>query len=299
MVQYNIITLSDDHITVRLTPKSGAIIDAYYKKIPFLRPQLAQNKKGFNVLDMAGFALIPFANRLKHNKFMYNRKKYDFKPNTTSDPYYLHGDAWLADWNIVSQQSNIIILEYIHKKNTLSPYEYRAKQNIYLKDNRLVINLNVTNLGDEPLPFGLGYHPYFPKTPQTKLCAKSQYMYKEKKNFLSGKIIAKPKNLNFYQFQPLPQHWVNNSFGGWNGLANIVWPEHHLQLDIATSSIFKYYHLFIPDKKFNSTYRDDYFCFEPISHASAAHHRPHFAGLKILNQGETLSGHIIYAPKQI
>lgn len=297
MKKQDIITLTNGLITVRLTPKAGAIIDAYYNQVPFLRPQPTILKKDFNVLDMAGFALIPFGNRLKENKFTHNDKEYHFKPNTASDPYYLHGDAWLAGWDIITQYQNEVSLQYTCKKNDKSPYQYCAKQKILLQNNQLIIQLSVTNMGIDALPFGLGYHPYFPRTTQTQLMAISQYMYKEKKNFLSGEIIAKTKKLDFCNAQSLPNQWVNNSFAGWDSAAHILWPENGLQLGITATPNFKYYHLFIPDRQFDPTYNDDYFCFEPSTHAANAHHRPNFAGLKILEYGATLYGQIICKPK--
>ncbi|MFV0320849.1 MAG: aldose 1-epimerase [Alphaproteobacteria bacterium] len=299
MSDYEVITLTDGHVTVRLTPQAGAIIDAYYHKIPFMRPQPEKNKKNFDVLNMAGFALIPFGNRLKGNKFVFNGNRYQFKANTVTDPYYLHGDAWLADWAVTGKYQNEVSLQYSCEENQTTPYRYLTKQKILLQNNKLIIHLSVTNKAADPMPFGLGYHPYFPRTTETKLRAKSQYMYNEKKDFLSGEIMAKTKALDFYDAQPLPKRWVNNSFAGWNGAAQIIWPENGLQLDMTAYPSFKYYHLFVPNKQFDTNYNDDYFCFEPSTHAANAHHRLNFAGLKILEHGETLAGIMIFKPKLI
>ncbi|NYY74571.1 hypothetical protein DMH88_12125 [Escherichia coli] len=47
-------------------------------------------------------------------------------------------------------------------------YHYRVSRAFHLTVDTLTVTLAVTNQGTETLPFGTGWHPYFPLAPQTR-----------------------------------------------------------------------------------------------------------------------------------
>ena len=51
------------------------------------------------------------------------------------------------------------------------PWPYRATQHFTLTPASLTVALTLTNEGDGPMPAGLGWHPYFPRTPRTTITA--------------------------------------------------------------------------------------------------------------------------------
>ena len=54
------------------------------------------------------------------------------------------------------------------------PFRYAARATYALDGGALTMRLWLRNLGPEPLPFGLGFHPWLVRTPQTLLLAKAQ-----------------------------------------------------------------------------------------------------------------------------
>lgn len=143
-------------------------------------------------------------------------------------------------------------------------------------------------MGDS-LPFGLGWHPYFPLSPGTRIQAHANGYWLEKEHWLTGAHQESlPQELDFNQPAPLPEHWVNNGFSGWDGAAAIQQPDLGYQLLMTTEPPAPCYFVFVSDPAFDKGYAFDFFCFEPMSHAPDDHHRPDFGQLTLLACGESM-----------
>jgi aldose 1-epimerase len=94
----------------------------------------------------------------------------------------------------------------------------------------------------------------------------------------------------------LPRHWINNGFTGWNGRAEIVWPEHELAVAITSGVCFHDYFVFMSDTRFEPEFAEDYFCFEPMTHRADAHHAVDLGGLVVLAPGASLTGEVRFKP---
>ncbi|MBZ9822631.1 aldose 1-epimerase [Mesorhizobium sp. CA4] len=259
----------------RLEAKSG---DAWH---PLLRPPPEGSDR--NPLKAGCFPLVPFGNRVEGNRLLFDRTEYRLKPNTPCDKHYLHGDGWLGNWTVEDRCDAEASLSFEFQGE---PYRYRATQRFKCEGVSFRAILGVTNLGERPMPFGLGWHPFFPLTPATTLQAPAVAYWTEKAGWLPDARIAIPENLDFSQAKTLPRQWINNGFDGWNGAASIVWPERHLRLCIETAPTLSRYFLFVSDTTFDPHYREDFFCFEPMSHSANGHNLPELGGLTVLAPGQ-------------
>ncbi|MEI9400823.1 aldose 1-epimerase [Mesorhizobium argentiipisi] len=229
------------------------------------------------------FPLVPFGNRVEGNRFLFDRTEYRLKPNTPWDKHYLHGDGWLGDWTVDDRGDAEASLSLEFQRE---PYRYRATQRFQCEGVSFRAILGVTNLGQRPMPFGLGWHPYFPLTPATTLAAPAKAYWTEKAGWLPDACTSVPEALDFKRQRTLPRRWVNNGFEGWDGAASIVWPERHLRLCVETAPMLSRYFLFIFDTMFDPHYREDFFCFEPMSHSANGHNLPGLGGLMVLAPGQ-------------
>ena len=285
------LTNSDNTLSLGLNLQGGSI--SYFnfrnknKKYDILRSE-KKNKRNFNIIKTAGFPLTPFCNRINKNVFTYKNKKYYLKNNTKMGKYYLHGDGWLNKWKIINKNKNSIQLTYINKKSKNTPYNYISNQELILNKNSLKISLSVQNLDNCDLPFGLGFHPYFPKNKLTLLKAKSKHYWIEDKDYIPTKAKPTPKKLNFNNFNILPSTWTNNCFDNWDSSAKIVWPDKKLMLSINTSKNCKFFFLHVSSKKFEKSFKNDYFCFEPMTHLVNAHNYKHNHGLVNLSKNQKM-----------
>jgi aldose 1-epimerase len=245
-------------------------------------------------LSSACFPLVPFGNRIAGNCFAFEGRAYELPPNLTGEEHYLHGDGWLSDWSILDRSADRVSLELDHV-SPRSPYAYRVRQDIRLSSQSLRMTLEATNTGEAALPFGLGWHPYFPLTDATTLHAPAASYWTEREGFLPDENVGIPPHLDFRRAKTLPRRWTNNGFEGWDGAAEIVWPERGLGLTITTEPVLSRYFLFLSDSAFDPAYRYDYFCLEPMSHSANAHNLDDGGGLAILRPGEGMRRSVTFS----
>ncbi len=289
------LTLESGPLRVAVSPQGGAIVEAWHGSVPLLRPCAADAESDFDVSKAGLFPLVPFGNRVAGNAFAFDGQTYRLAANTDGDPHYLHGDGWLGRWSPAACSQTRLELALRHAATVDSPYVYSATEQIAVDDQGFDVALSVTNEGERPLPFGLGLHPFFPLTPQTTLQVRATGYWTETAQFLPDRHEALPVELDFNRPGPLPAHWVNNGFEGWDGEATIRWPERGLALRILGSQEFSRYFVFVSDRSFEPSFRRDYFCFEPMTHRADAHHAPDLGGLRVLAPGEQLAGRVRFS----
>ncbi|WP_437887452.1 aldose 1-epimerase [Phytobacter sp. V91] len=265
-----------------LVSESGGVIEGFWHQdIPLLRP----GRQSGVAVESSCFPLVPFGNRVSGNGFQWQGKSYQFSPNVDWDSHYLHGDGWLNLWQLNEKTPSSLSLAY---RQCSGVYRYRAQQHFQLSDSALSVTLTVTSESDETLPFGLGWHPYFPLSEDTRIEAPACGYWLEREQWLAGEYQdALPAALDFNHPAPLPRQWVNNGFAGWDGKASIRQPGYGLRMH--TEPAAPCYFIFVSDPAFDKGYAFDFFCLEPMSHAPDDHHRPQAGKLVALKPGESLS----------
>ena len=244
---------------------------------------------GRDPLASACFPLVPFGNRIAGNRFSFEGTEHLLEPNVPWDPHYLHGDGWLSEWSVRAQSRSTLRLGLAHASRQ-TPYRYDAEQEIELGERSLTLRLSIVNRGRQALPFGLGWHPYFPLTPRTRLQARATGWWTEGEGWLPDREEPLRPALDFNVPRLLPRHWVNNGFEGWDGKARIAWPETGRTLTVEADRRFSRYFVFVSDPAFDKGYDFDFFCFEPMSHSANAHNIQGGAGLVRLAPGESMAG---------
>lgn len=280
----DVIRLEKSGLKVDVSPLGGAILAAHWHDTPILAPTRAPGLASQMLGAEACFPLVPFGNRIEGNGFHFGGAAYPLTPNT-ADPLVLHGDGWLQRWTIERHELDEIAFTYRQEASAASPFAYDATETISLDDDRLTLSLSVTNRAAETLPYGLGFHPYFPRTPTTRLITQAERYWSERESHLPGTAGPIPDDLDFSMGATLPDRWLNNAFDGWNGQARIEWPETGTTLCLATDKVFRHFVLYSPSAS------ADFFCFEPMSHRPNAHHAAD-GGLVRLAPVETLAGTI-------
>jgi aldose 1-epimerase len=171
-----------------------------------------------------------------------------------------------------------------------NPYDYEAVQTFRLVDGGLDQQVQVRHLGDAPLPYGLGVHPWFPRTPQTRITAPVQGVWLCGDDPLPvAHTTDFPPGWNLNEGAPANGPLIDNGYTGWGGEARIAWPELGLQLTAR-----------MPDfevdgcaaQHFCLVYRPPQgpaFCFEPITQPIDAFHLPGQPGLRVLGPGQQFS----------
>ncbi|PDT16861.1 aldose epimerase [Rhizobium sp. J15] len=271
------IELSHGDLLVRVSRRGAAVTAATFRGKPFLLP--AGGPEGI----FASFPMVPFGNRVEGNTMSFGGRDYVFQRNC-HDPLYLHGDGWISLWQLEELSPEHMRLCFSRDADRISPYAYLARQEIRLAGNRLALTLSVENRGEAALPFGLGQHPFFVRTPETRLTIAADRFWNERHDHLPGEPGPVPDDFDFSPGKPLPRLWMNNAFEGWDGQAAIAWPELGIQAALEADAALSRFMLYMRID------RTDFFCLEPMSHLPNGHHLPEFGGLMPLAPGEVLSG---------
>lgn len=286
------VILENDCLRLELSARFGAVLSLEYRRdgtyTHVLRPARPFVS---DATQSAAFPLVPFGGRIADNSFEMDCVRHELQPNT-DDPLRLHGDGWISEWTPHRVDPTRVVLSLHHAKNAEAPWQYFVQQRFSLLEDALEVTFLVENEGTETLPFGLGWHPYFPLTPQTRLTAPALAIWADGADFLPTVRNHIPPELDFSTPTPLPDIWINNVFEGWNRTAEINWPERHLSLRISATETMGSFVLFRPDQHFDDQYRGDWFCLEPMTHVVDAFHHSGRGGLVMLSPGETLAAGI-------
>jgi aldose 1-epimerase len=132
------------------------------------------------------------------------------------------------------------------------------------------MRLSIVNRADEPLPFGLGFHPWMVRTTKTHLKAKAQRVVLETSDHLpSGEAdVSSRPDWDFSAPRELPEGWVNSAFLGWDGRADVLWLDRRIALEVTSDPPLRVYIVYSPSAE------ADFFCFEPVTHRVDAHNAP-------------------------
>lgn len=83
--------------------------------------------------------------------------------NGTAYPMEIHGFADLLPWKVEKAEDSVIELTLAPNGLTkfVYPFEFLLTMRYELQGNQASLTLNVANKGDKPMPFSVGFHPYF------------------------------------------------------------------------------------------------------------------------------------------
>ncbi len=246
--------------------------------------------KTADLYRLASFAMVPWSNRISGGGFTHDGRFHPMQPNRAGEPYPIHGDGWLQPWELSQPAADTMVMTLESHRFMGNPYDYEAVQSFRLVNGGLDQELHVRHLGPDPLPYGLGLHPWFPRTPATRLTAPVQ-----------GVWLCGDDPLPTAHTQDFPPGWnlnegmqalgplIDNGYTGWGGTARITWPEQELELSMTmphfNSDGGAQHH-------FCLVYRPPQgpaFCFEPITQPIDAFHLPGRPGLRTLRKGEACS----------
>jgi aldose 1-epimerase len=228
--------------------------------------------------------MVPFSNRIAHGRFSSSGKDVCLSPNFPVDhhPHPLHGFGWLSAWQVMEQDAASATLEHAGPGGEW-PWPYRAQQSFSLNDEGLEITLSLTNLGATPMPTGLGFHPYFPRTDKTIYRAKHRGEWLNDHDCLPRHLNLGPEPRDWWEGEAVGTRVVDTVYIGREGPLIIGWPERGLQLTIEPTANLPFTAIYSPPGA-------DFFCVEPVSHMTDAVNRDRpDNGLVWLECGETLT----------
>ncbi|WP_342119267.1 aldose 1-epimerase [Pseudoduganella sp. OTU4001] len=270
-----LLRLESGPLRAELAPAIGGSLARFYSELGrgrrwhWLRPATDGALRARDARAMASFPLLPFCNRLRNGRATYAGRHIALEPHHSTAPHALHGLGWQLPW-----QGEM--LGAAHARLTLRhggedragagwPWPFEAVQDIRLYGSGLQLELSIRNLGDAPMPAGLGHHPYLPRRRGTRLTASLAGQWQTDAECLPTALERPALLQQLAQGRPVQGLRLDNNFCGWQGIARVDWPasSRHPQsaLTLSAGAPLTLLALYTPPQA-------RWFCVEPVSNCT-------------------------------
>jgi aldose 1-epimerase len=250
----------------------------------------------------------PWANRLDEQAFYANGKRYPFDMalGNIRGQIPIHGFVTTTDkWQVVETKATAAEafvtsrLEFSKQPDWMKqwPFAHTVEMTYRLKDGALEVATAVTNLSAEPMPLGIGYHPYFQLTDTKRdewtvsVGAKKRYLLSPQK-LPTGetepieKIFADPANVS------VKDHDLDDVFGDLvrdaQGRSTMTVKGKAQRLDVMFGPNYKAAVVWAPRPPAGQ--ERNFICFEPmvgITNAINMAHKGTYSELQVVAPGAT------------
>jgi aldose 1-epimerase len=284
MSRAELLTLSSGDLRVELSPSVGGAIATFQWTGAGPPRDLLRKCNGAskNVLDLGSFPLVPYVNRIRGGRFQFRGREVRLAANMSGDVSPLHGQGWVGAWRVEHSDQATAVLAFEHSAGEW-PWSYEARQHFSLDPDGLSVVLSCRNASDEPMPCGLGQHPYFPCSGETRIDAKVDHVWTIDEHVLPVDKVPAVGRFDLRDRQVCGQD-LDHGFGGWGGSTRLTDPEWPYDLEISSPEAC-FFQLYSPPS-------GGIFVAEPVTHANAALNAdeaewPQF-GMRVLGAGEEM-----------
>ena len=270
------ISMESGALCLLVDPAAGGSVAALeWQGLPLLRRQTAPG-----ILHSGCFPLVPFSNRIADSMFSFGGRTVTLPANHPSNPDEpaMHGLGWREGWTVTDRQDNRLHLSLTMDAGTW-PWAFTAEQSFALDGDTARFTLAITNRADTPMPAGLGFHPYFPRTPLTRLHALHRGEWQVDARRLPTVLDLRPDAIDWWLGQTAASRMVDTVYEQRRGPISILWPEQRLGLTMTPDDDLSCTVVYVPPD-------GDFLCAEPVSHMTDSLNRPGIGtGMRVLAPG--------------
>ncbi|WP_104668237.1 aldose 1-epimerase [Ensifer adhaerens] len=223
-----------------------------------LRPVEPKVVDAREALVMGCFPLVPYSGPVVGGRFSFLGKNYRLPRTHHRQTVPIHGDGWVSPWQTSCQGQATLELALEHTGVTGYPFRYSVHQRLRLSPNELEVELAVTNAGQEPMPVGIGFHPFFPKDNDTTVKTLNPLVWSQPDSGGSIDPQPTPAELDFTAGRKLEGIVLDHCFSGWSRHAILTWPSRGYSLVLEADETLDKIVVFAPEN-------EGYFCVEPVS----------------------------------
>jgi aldose 1-epimerase len=295
----DIITLRAGDCGLQLAPEAGGMVTRYWlargaRTWEWLRPASAAARARRDGYEASAFPLVPYSNRIREGRFRFGDRDVALPLNRPPERHSIHGQGWQTAWTASNVSASTAQLEFRHAANAW-PWAYRATQRFALSPTGLTVELALHNESDASMPAGLGWHPYFLRTPRTTLTAPVARIWLTDAEMMPTELAQLPIIADVSRGVMIDSVPLDNGFTGWSRRAVIDWPELGARLVMTAEPPLDFLTVFTPPDL-------PFFCVEPVSHATDAVNLTAPAadvGQRRLEPGATLRAIVTLTPEVV
>lgn len=162
---YECLQLSRGGYTLRIIPELGGQVIALEKEGRAALREPASQEDLQQASTSYGLPILFPPNRIDGGRFQAAGRCYQFQINEPARGNSLHGFLHKRPWQVIQASDALTELQLETDEQTdfylQFPHRLRAVQSCALSEKGLEHTVTIQNLGDEPMPVGLGFHSAF------------------------------------------------------------------------------------------------------------------------------------------
>lgn len=282
-----ILTIAAGGLSAGVAPEAGGALSHFRRAdgVDLMRAASAETLKARDPMGVASFPLVPYSGRIAQGRLVFQGDTHQLPANLLPEPNAVHGDGWQCPWQVEHVGVSEVRLALRNPQRGW-PWAYTARQTYSVTADALTVAMAITNESDGEMPAGLGVHPWFDLTPGATLQFRAGSVFQVDKGYLYTGVTEVPDRWDFSSPRRLEGTDLANGFAGWDGRAEIVWPERNARLTIEAAPPFGHLVVYTPPG-------EGFFCVEPVTNSVDAfnlHERGEAPdnGTVVLQPGETL-----------
>lgn len=119
---------------------------------------------GFEAEEMCqggrGQVLAPWPNRLSGGRYRFDGVDHQLPLDKPKLGHAIHGLVRWANWEVLEQETDRVVVGHLQHPRPGYPFALALAVEYRLAADGLKVTTTAHNVGERPLPFGLGFHPY-------------------------------------------------------------------------------------------------------------------------------------------
>jgi aldose 1-epimerase len=119
---------------------------------------------GYDELELCpsgrGQLLIPWPNRIADGRYEFNGRAHQLPLDEPEHGNAIHGLVRWSEWTIAERGPDRVALELLLYPRPGYPFTLALRVEHALSAEGLAVEIEATNIGSEPCPYGAGAHPY-------------------------------------------------------------------------------------------------------------------------------------------
>ena len=150
-----------DDLSLLLLPEAGGAIVRFTSRGADVLRRGDPTAVASDPTAAACFPLVPYSGPVVGGRFRFDGREHRLARSHPSEPEPIHGEGWVVPWELMEHGPGEALLRYRHlPRPGIFPFPYLAEQRIALDQNGLQIAISIVNLGDRPMPAGIGVPPF-------------------------------------------------------------------------------------------------------------------------------------------
>ena len=293
---------------LQIAPATGGSVVAFeWRGTHVLRPTAPAMAEAGDVRRHACYPLVPYSNRIAEGRLTFRGVTHRLDLNFGDHPHSIHGVGWQRPWTVEAHDDTSALLSYRHAPRGSAddpdtrawPWPFRATQHFALSGDgehvALRTRLAIENAGAEAFPFGLGWHPFFPREAGTVLGFVAERVWESSATVLPLRLVAVTGDYGFDPPRPIGATTLDNVYTGWRGEATVAVPAERRMTVLRGDSACPFFVCYIPPGQ-------PYIAIEPVTQMTDAFNRAERGlqdtGTRILEPGQAFAASMEIVARQ-